>query len=324
MRLVRKKLTHTHSRKTTTANAFFWKQTAKGVGVVVVVAFVVYGVHVCTSADIFAIDTIVVSGGETIQHENVKADIEQVLQGSYLGIIPKRFAYTYPQGGIKEKIEQDPRVYNVAVVRTNRKELSVSFDEYVPVALWCVYGKDTEPCFYITANGYAFMEAPSLQGGALMRFYTDKDLPIIRETVIPSETLANLSAFSHRVSEAFGFNIVSMVVHQNGDVECTIAGGGVFHIALKNDTEKTFMNIKALLASKAYAHIKPGNFKYIDARFDNKLFVNEALVHATTSSPETTSSEVVKGTDEGMPVAHTLSASAFSSQASSTSSFTTQ
>ncbi|HEX4798996.1 MAG TPA: hypothetical protein VFV22_00465 [Candidatus Paceibacterota bacterium] len=282
----RKKTARSGGHKLTTANAFFWKQLLKGFGVVILCGAIGYGVHAFTSARYFTLDTIEVSGGQTISHERIRTDVQEILHGSYVGIIPRHFAYFYPQNDIVKYIERDTRVYNIVVEREGRKKLHIQFDEHVPYALWCVRDNTAKPCFYITSDGYTFSEAPQLHGGAFMRFYTDEANVVGQKVVLSKDVLAQLTTFAERVSRELGFQIISMDIQQNGDVLCTIAGGGSFYIASKRDVDETFANIRSVLTSDTYTHIKPGNFKYIDARFDKKLFVNEVIATSTVAQAE--------------------------------------
>jgi hypothetical protein len=51
--------------------------------------------------------------------------------------------------------------------------------------------------------------------------------------------------------------------------------------------------------SEEYRHLKPGNFQYVDVRFDTKVFVNEHI--APLVSTTATSTGVVSTTTENLP-----------------------
>jgi hypothetical protein len=109
---------------------------------------------------------------------------------------------------------------------------------------------------------------------------------ITQSTVIQPEKLAAIDTFIDRIENEFGFRVTTVVHKQNGDYEFLVNGGGTVLVASEKLESSTFENLASLLASKEFKHIKPGNFKYVDVRFDNKLFVNEQLIdesEATTT-----------------------------------------
>jgi hypothetical protein len=273
--------------------AAFWVHIAKGFGVVFLVVLFFFGIYHITRIDALTIDTITVTGGETISHEEVRARAETILAESYIKIIPKRFTYMYPEEQIVAYVSKIPRIYNVMVERVSNTELSITFDEYMPYALWCLYDAPDTPCLFMDDAGYAFAEAPQLHGGALIRYYAESPTQMTQGQAVKTDLITRMQSFIEMVERELEFKIVSVLIKQNGDIECTVGGGGVFLITAQKDMNVTFENLKTVLASDAYAHIEAGNFKYIDVRFDNKVFVNEVLTPTSTSTDEMLATEPV-------------------------------
>lgn len=253
----------------------------------VVVFFI--GVYHVTRLSSVTIIEVTIQGGETISHDEVRARINDELQGTYFLIVPKRFIFLYPHDRMIAVLEKIPRLYNVEIKRTSSMSLGVTFEEYIPHALWCVAEKDDVPCYFITTDGYAFAPAPNLVGGTLVRHSIEGIEGITEGVVINADTLKTLDTFIKRTEQELGLRITSLTHKQNKDIEFMVNGGGMIFATLNSSLETTFENLTSILESDEFKHIKPGNFQYIDLRFDNKIFVNEELekVAVSTTTTET-------------------------------------
>jgi hypothetical protein len=107
--------------------------------------------------------------------------------------------------------------------------------------------------------------------------------------VIQKELLSDIDTFLARVEHDLGLRITTVTHKKNGDLEFFINGGGSILVSGERDFQITFENLGAVLASKEFKHLKPGNFRYIDVRFENKIFVNEELILSTTTATSTLS-----------------------------------
>lgn len=238
-----------------------------------------------TRLSFFTIDDITIHGGETVSHDEILSMVKQELRGAYFLLIPKQFSYLYPRERIIERLGHNQRIFNVEVDRTDRNSLSVSFDEYLPFALWCT---DTEvvTCFFITKQGYAFTEAPPLAGGALLRHIDEGVEELHVGDVIPEIKLAQLTEFVESLADANGFRVASVFHKMNGDLDFVLHGGGSINVSGDESLVETFEKLNVILTSKEFSHLKPGNFNYIDVRFSNKVFVNETITDMATSTNE--------------------------------------
>lgn len=237
------------------------------------------------------INQIDVTGGETIPHSQLEGSVWKTLDGSYLGIVPRVFAFTYPHEEILESLKQIERVKNINLVRSGGNTLHVEFEEYVPYALWCTE-EENPKCMFLDDNGYAFAVAPSLTGGSFVRFVS-----IARD---PIEHTQAFDEISYRkvhelvdLLETSGWYVSKAEIDGAGDAYFTIVGGGEFKVSLIQDPKETVNNLLTVLQSDAFAHIKPGNFEYIDLRFGSKVFVNEETIQ-----PGSTASSTEEGTGE--------------------------
>lgn len=254
------------------------------------------GIWYGTRVSSLTIMTITVTGGETIDHEKVRSSVAQTLEGSYLGLIPRRFAWTYSEADVYTALRAIPRLKDPVVSRESGTELKVTFDEYLPYALWCTERTEGE-CVLIDETGYAFAPAPKLKGGALIRYRTLGTEPAVGTSITARESLARIAEFITLVQSGGIFDIVAVETDSAGDVFYIVAGGGEFKAALRDEASVVYDNLRTILESKEFSDIRPGAFQYIDLRFGSKVFVNEQpLAVATTTASST--EEVPPALDE--------------------------
>lgn len=274
------------------------KQIGIGLAVISLVALIVTGIWYGTRIESLNIKNIEISGGETINHEEVKKKAEQVLEGQYLGLVPRRFAWWFPSEEMAAKVSEFERVYNVVINRTSGTDLRITFDEYTPQALWCKSLEQSD-CVFLDKNGYAFGHSPSLTGGTFLRFIKTGSEPTLGTAITNAEALANVKVLVDKLEE-HGWYISHVEIDQVNDVFLKVVGGGELKIKVSDNPEHTIDNLLVILASEEFSHLRPGNFQYVDLRFENKIYVNEeknlptgdtasgTATFATTSSASTT------------------------------------
>lgn len=267
-------------------------------GVLLMLAIVLLSTLVwyLTRLPFFTITTVSVSGGETISHETVRARALEVLAGSYLLLVPHRFAYLYPENGIRAAIESIPRAHTVEVTRVSRNEINISFAEYIPYALWCASDSEDTPCYFLDATGYAFAPAPQLTGGAFIRHIIEGRSELIHEQVFTGEGMARMEQFALRLESGLSLRVKEVVHTEDGDERYVLHGGGEIRISSDADMERMYESLATVLSSDEFSDLAPGNFQYIDLRFGSKIFVNDTM--ATTTEQYATSSD---GVSDGVP-----------------------
>jgi hypothetical protein len=246
-----------------------------GIGAVAIgcVALLITAIWYGTRVSKLTISTVEVSGGETIQLEVVEQLVQATLDGEYLGLVPRRFAWLYPKTEILTAVQQINRIHNIKIERVDGNQLSIGFDEYVPAALWCLSVEQSD-CLFLDQSGYAFADAPQLSGGALLRFVTIGREAVVGQSMVEAEGLEVLQRLVALLAEQ-GWFVSHVELDQVGDAFLKIVSGGELKVAVGVAPEVTVENLLVVLASPEFVHLKPGNFQYIDLRFGNKVFVNE-------------------------------------------------
>lgn len=275
------------------------RQIGWGLLTFVIIGLLIAGAWYGSRVEALTLTQISISGGETIDHATVQELVEAELAGTYLGLIPRRFAWTYPQQDILTTLLTIERLHSPAVTRADGRTLEVRFAEYEPFALWCT-DLASEACWFLDRSGYAFADAPPLSGGSFLRF--------VRLDEVPSTTkrVASPARFSRAVElteelATIGWSISHVELDQVGDAFLHVVGGSELKATLTEPPVDTVDNFTAILGSEEFSHLAPGNFQYVDLRFGNKVFVNEELpavpmvgTSTATSTPATTTVELVE------------------------------
>lgn len=267
-----------------------WKHVLWGVLLLAGIALFVTAVWYLTRLTSVTISEITIEGGETIPHESVEASVRDVLRGSYLRVVPYTFAYTVPYDEIVRAINTIPRIKNVHVERTSHTALRITFDEYKPAALWCLSSDEMSPCYFVDEQGFAFSLAPPLRGGSLIRHIVEGTERLEEKQILPISLFEKAYAFTRALEIERGLRVSDITHTTEGDSVYHLSGGGKFIMTTDMDVTDTIKNLNAVLESKEFKYIEPGNFNYIDLRFGKKVFVKKgedsASTTATTTLPE--------------------------------------
>lgn len=239
----------------------------------------------------FTIVSIEVEGGETIDHSFVKEKVDAVLQGEYYNLVPRRFAFTYPEKEIFDEVMKIEKVKSVFVSRSNGKTVKVVVYEYDPAVMWCDREQELDGCVFVDEKGYAFTKAPPISGNAMLRIDNGAK-PEIGQQPFTSRLVTNANDFSRSLRQEFNFITTSTVLVGPEELIFNIAGGGEVKITLRQPIETSIDNLEVLLNSDEFQDLKPGSFGYIDLRFGDKVFVNENSGEPDTEVTASSTEEV--------------------------------
>lgn len=259
-------------------------QALIGCGLMILLGLLGAGVWYGTRIESLTLHTVEVVGGETINHESIKKIVNEALVGEYFHLIPRRFTWLYPEEEIETSVRQLARVKNVEVYDESQT-VYILFEEYHPAALWCGTALWSE-CVFLDDKGYAFAVAPRLEGGAFLRFVDAGREPRVGETVFDGSFIEDTNFLVQEAYDELGLNIIVAIRTAADEIEYQVAGGGAIKVSTRQNVTETLENLASILASDDFSHLAPGNFKYIDLRYGNKVFINEELNEETASSTE--------------------------------------
>lgn len=272
-------------------------QILVGFGVLLFLVLCVTGVWYGSRVAALTITTITVEGGETISHTEVEAIAQAALEGSYLTLVPKRFAWTYPQETITAAVAGMSRVKNPVVERVSGTKVHITVDEYIPYALWCSEAAETN-CLFVDSDGVAFAPAPHLEGGSLYRFISLGTEPAVPAVLRDAGALAHIVTVADALDVNFLLPVTKIELDSVGDVFFRVVGGGEIKVTLTQSPTTTLENLALVLSADEFTDIAPGAFQYIDLRFGSKVFVNDTVPTVATTIEET----ALAATDEEVSV----------------------
>ncbi len=266
-----------------------WQQVLIGLGLVCLVGVIVTAVWYGTRIQSLQISDVQVIGAKTVPEADVLERVAVILNDSYFKLIPRRFTYLYPEQQITEVVGRIERIKQVQVEKIDRQTLAVVFEEHEPFALWCET-VDTADCMFVDRNGYGFTAAPNLAGNAFVRF-VGAEAPKRESIVWIAPRLAELTDFIDTVEANQDIYVTHVVEGEEADITLLLARGGELKIDTATPFSDTYENLVTILTSEQFIHLEPGNFKYIDLRFGNKVFVNEEWESEVASSTATTTAD---------------------------------
>ncbi len=248
------------------------RQIVGGLLVLMLLGIIIFSIWYGTRLQAVTVTSVTVSGGQTISHEVIEKIARQKLEGSYIGLIPRQFSFLYPKSEIISDVSALERIKSVSVDRTSLTAIQVTFEEFIPEALWCK--RESEKCVFLDQTGYAFAVAPNLSGGSFLRLGKLGVEPVTDVQAFSADRYEQLKDLI-RILEDNNWFIASVEVDVANDAYLTLTEGGELKVTLEDEPEQIVENLFTVLNSQEFSGLEVGNFEYIDLRFGNKVFVNE-------------------------------------------------
>lgn len=280
------------------ATVLLVRQFFIGFGLFLFVGLILTAVWYITRLPALTLSHVEAVGGATIKPAVVEEVAQAALAGTYLKLIPKSFRYLYPEDDVLTAVNTVERIKDVSLSR-HGTTLTISYDEYIPDALWCADGEKAE-CLFLDETGYAFGRAPTLSGGSLLRYQALQATPTIAARPMTEVDYQMTKRFAALLSET-GWYIETVEVDAVRDVFYGLVGGAELKATLKEPVERTASFLNSIRQSEQFSHLRPDNFSYIDLRFGTKVFVNETLASEHSTSTATTT-EILLGMGEELGV----------------------
>ena len=262
------------------------KQVLLGVFILSIFALIITAIWYATRIQSFTISNINIVESTTIDEAEVRNKIEQELEGAYFRLVPKRFSFWYPEERILSSVNEIERIKNVTIEKNSGTDITVTFDEYLPDALWCSNEND-DVCFFLDETGFSFSQAPQLSGESVIRYYKLGEEPERGVSPFDTDDYQTTKEFTDLLKNG-GWFAVRVEIDAVRDVFYTLAGGSEIKATLLDGATKPFEYLETIRQSKEFGHLESGNFQYVDLRFGSKVFVNEELkkIEVATSSEE--------------------------------------
>lgn len=222
------------------------------------------GVAYASRIPAVTISHITVNGATAVSPEQIEKVVAKTLEGSYAFLIPRRMSLFVPKEAVRESVLASfPYIKEVRIAKPDMQTIQVSVTEREPYAVWC-----GERCYGMDKNGFIFTETTGSTTGRIYRGMV-KDGPLAA-TFLPGAFI-ELDAFAEKISAATKRKVTEVAVHENGDVTCTLLGGGDVRFTLRSERADLLNSIASVFASERLKGTE--QFEYADFRFDNKALV---------------------------------------------------
>jgi hypothetical protein len=207
------------------------------------------------------------------------------MQGTYFGIIPRDSIFFFPEDRIRANIlSAHPELAAISLSRQWMTGLSITAQERVPIARWCgTQGSDLnatssrsdlgvpENCYLFDANGFIFATASQIAVvNSFMVFsaLANENNPI-GSTLPNADGLPDAFNFARQVS-SFGSPVSSIVFREDEVDDYLVSGTRITYVF--GDEQNAF---SALSSASTDVNLSDGSIKYIDLRFDRKIYVKK-------------------------------------------------
>lgn len=232
------------------------------------------GLIFLSRANTFLVDTVTVSGAETIKNEDIQAAVLESIDGRFLYFIPRSNVALVQTDKLEEELRsQFKRIEEIEVDRSGLKELSVEIVEREPFGLWCASEND---CYFLDIEGLIFAPASFVSSSVFLVFDGGIDGPAVGQSYLSSSDFEKLSRFIDGV-RSLGFVPRRVSQSQSADFTITLDNGARLIIDLGSDLEKTFANFQSVISDRELGLTEGGKIiaGYIDLRFGDKVFYHD-------------------------------------------------
>lgn len=141
-------------------------------GLILIIIALVYGLR----HEALLIKEIRVLGASVMAEEELRLEVESLLDKRYLWLIPKRNFLLYPRKEIKENIKIVlPRIKSIETAQRDNSVLEIKVEERIPKSLLCEAGtrETLAGCFFMDDEGFVFASAPEFSEGVYFVFSVD-------------------------------------------------------------------------------------------------------------------------------------------------------
>ncbi|TSC62951.1 MAG: Uncharacterized protein G01um101448_56 [Parcubacteria group bacterium Gr01-1014_48] len=225
-----------------------------------------------------AIESVRVTGDTVVPAANVVALVESILDTKFLFIFPRKNVLVYPKEMIEYTVVREfDRVLSAAVALGSDNVLMVRIVDRKPFATWCgnVQVVAATDCYFVDEQGTIFASAPYFSGTAFIKYYgvVGTEDPVGRALLDPESFIA-LGRFILSLRD-LGLEPQDVVLGPTGH-EVYFHNGGKIIFNAHDSYPELFNNLASVLTPifKDTAS-SSRKFKYIDLRFDNRVFYKE-------------------------------------------------
>lgn len=232
-------------------------------------------VYVVLYAPYLKITNINITGNIELASSDLQQEMNVLLQGNFLGIIPKNNFLFISQGRMESVLMgKFKKISSVAVTKKFPDTVNVIIQERKALLVWC----SNEKCFLIDENGYAYLEAdfdsPELQQNNLLQVNEVGGQEItLGEKIIEPAYESYVLGIKDAIA-AFGYNVTnqySTPSRMADEINVKTNEGPEFYFSTQFSLNSAVRSLE-LIFKKEISDEKRNDLAYIDLRNETKIF----------------------------------------------------
>lgn len=234
--------------------------------------------------DTFLVRSVSVQGNALVSERDIKADVDPILNGSYIGLFPKRNYLLVPMHKIVAAIQNaHPAIDSVVIERDSFVSMRITVREREPFVLWCLrYAYDGEngpQCSFADRYGFIFSPAPDFSSDVYLRFTGKSSTSTqVGGRIFPPERFREFSFFLQSLRD-LGIVVRAVSIEDGAagipDYFLELVSGARLLVSGKLNLEQTLADITAFFTDPEIATSSKrflDTVDYIDFRFENKVY----------------------------------------------------
>jgi cell division septal protein FtsQ len=270
--MAHKKKHHRHAFKKLKPKRHFWSRPWFWIilFLLIIFGFSVYGLFFWKTIQI---ESVTVSGNQTVSAQSIQSIAEQELQQPLFGIpfTDSHNFFIVKTAPIQNAILANfPLVGSVAVTKQFPNKLFIAVHERAPVGVYCGLSGS---CFAIDESGVLFQplqQAP--QGQFIILQPTGAPTPDTGEHAVDPAIMKNILAISADLQQ-HSMSVEQISITNVSDTDITTSGGWHAYFDLSGAEDfATQLNKLDLLLSQDFTAGTPKGLQYIDVRFGDKAY----------------------------------------------------
>lgn len=265
---------------------------SKSIFYVLLVGFVAVSVYVLFFAPYLQILNIDIVGTQALDNAQIKQRVSSMLEGKYLGIVPKNNYMFISQKRVQTVLTGEfKRIRKMTLIKKFPDSVTIEIDERRALLVWC----SGENCYLIDENGTAYGEAdfstPELTQNNLLRITDTSSRGVsLGENILEQ----SYEKYALEIKDALvkaGFEIGGEYLTPSrmaGEIRVKTTQGFDLYFSTHFPLESAIETLLVIF-NKEIPDEKKSEIEYIDLRNENKIFYK-----FKNSNPENVEGDVVE------------------------------
>ncbi len=245
--------------------------TAASIGVILAVAGIVYVLRLPP----LQIKELEFYGLRPLEEHLLQERVLAGLAGAYAYFVPHSFYYAVDSEALARRLREEfPRLENVQIAKEFPDKLILTATERSFWGIFCAspQSSSTPQCVYIDPSGFAYDDAPEMEGSLILDIYSDGGEAVIGKPAVDTATMELFQFLAEKTAESAGAAITGYELRTRvpSEIRVKVADGFTVIFDRNADFTNSFRVLKRVLDDEIKE--KRGQLDYIDLRFGNKVF----------------------------------------------------